>query len=234
MQSLLSKITGMTGSVLDLVFPLECLGCHKEGDVICTSCLSTAARLNQPYCRRCAQPGQANPCSSCQETLLDVDAIRAPFLFDGAIREAVHELKYRNLRAAAPRLGGLLGDFLDSSRVPGSVLVPVPLHSRNLRHRGYNQSELLARQMSKSTGIPMDNSMLVRIRDTRPQVETAGREERRRNVEGSFEAKGHAKGVGIILVDDVATTGSTISACASALKSAGAASVWGLALAREA
>ncbi|PKB64590.1 MAG: hypothetical protein BZY80_02370 [SAR202 cluster bacterium Io17-Chloro-G2] len=237
MQNLISKLAAST---LDLLFPLECFGCRTEGDVLCSSCLAGVARLNQPYCRLCAQPGRSSPCVSCQESPLDVDAIRAPFLFDGAIQEAVHALKYRNLRAAAPRLGELVGEFLTAGRIPGGVLVPVPMPSSRARQRGYNQSELLAMEVSKTTGIPMDNGLLARVRNTPPQVGTAGRAERRRNVEGSFEAKTgpraktDLRGAAVIVVDDVATTGSTISACASALKSAGAASVWGLVLAREA
>ena len=237
MQDLISKLAKST---LDLLFPLECLGCRKEGDVLCQSCLAGVTRLNQPYCRLCAHPGQSSPCASCRESPLDVDAIRAPFLFGGAIQEAVHALKYRNLRAAAPRLGGLLGEFLASSKIPGDVLVPVPLHASRLRQRGYNQAELLAREVSKTTGLQVDNGLLARIRNTPAQVGSAGRDERRRNVDGGFEAKtrrwakNDVRGAAIIVVDDVATTGSTISACASALKSAGAASVWGLVLAREA
>lgn len=231
MQNLISKLTNST---LDLLFPLECLGCRKEGDVLCPSCLAGVIRLNQPYCRLCAHPGQSSPCVSCRESPLEVDAIRAPFLLGGSIQEAVHALKYRNLRAAAPRLGELLGEFLTASRIPGEVLVPVPLHSSRRRQRGYNQSELLAREVSKTTGIRVDNGLLARVRNTPPQVGTAGRAERRRNADGSFQAVAGLKGAAIIVVDDVATTGSTISACASALKSAGAASVWGLVLAREA
>ena len=242
MQSLISKLATSTlaKSALDLLFPLECFGCREEGDVLCPSCLAGATRLTQPYCRLCAQPGNSSPCASCQVSTLDVDAIRAPFLLDGAIQNAVHALKYRNLRAAAPRLGGLMGEFLTSGRIPGDVLVPVPLHSSRQRQRGYNQSELLAREIAKTTGLKVDTGLLARTRDTAPQVGSPGREERRRNVEGSFEAKSEPraeaclKGAAIIVVDDVATTGSTISACATALKSAGAGSVWGLVLAREA
>ncbi len=231
MQNLVTKIAA---SAVDLLFPLECLGCRKDGDVLCRSCLAGVRRLVQPFCRLCAHPGQASQCGNCRESPLDVDAIRAPFLFNGAIQEAVHELKYRNLRAAAPRLGGILGEFLTSSRIPGDVMVPVPLHPSRMRQRGYNQSQLLAREVSKVTGIELNKGLLARVRNTPPQIGMAGREERRRNIEGSFEAKSGLNGTAVIVIDDVVTTGSTISACASALKSAGAASVWGLVLAREA
>ena len=118
--------------------------------------------------------------------------------------------------------------------VPGDVIVPVPLHRRRLRERGYNQSALLAREVSKRSGIPIDEGLLIRTKDTTPQVQAANRQQRRTNVEGSFQCPQDVAGRALILVDDVATTGGTLSACASALKDRGAASVWGLVLAREA
>ena len=116
--------------------------------------------------------------------------------------------------------------------MPGDVLVPVPLHPRRLRSRGYNQSELLARALSKKLGMEMDQRLLARTRNTPPQV-SASREDRRDNVQGSFRCDGRVDKRPVILVDDVATTGSTLMACAGALKDAGAASVWGLVLARD-
>ncbi len=112
------------------------------------------------------------------------------------------------------------------------VLVPVPLHPRRLRSRGYNQSALLTKELSKKLGLDMDESLLIRAKNTRPQV-SASREERRENVQGSFRCDRDVNGQAVILVDDVATTGSTLSACAAVLKDAGATSVWCLVLARE-
>ena len=92
---MLKLISNLTNSALDLVFPLDCFGCQKEGDVLCPACLANVTRLSQPYCRLCAQPGQSSPCASCRESPLDLDALRAPFLLGGAIQEAVHASKYR-------------------------------------------------------------------------------------------------------------------------------------------
>jgi ComF family protein len=162
-----------------------------------------------------------------------VDGIRAPYLLDGAIREAIHGLKYRNLRAAAPRLGGLLAVWMEKAPVDGDLLVPVPLHRRQLRNRGYNQSAILAAEVSKGAGLALARNALTRIRDSVPQVSLSSRLERARNVEGGFRCAGDVKGARVVLVDDVVTTGSTMSACAETLKSAGARSVWGIALARQ-
>lgn len=142
-------------------------------------------------------------------------------------------MKYRGVRAAAPELGRLLAQHMAKHAVPGEVIVAVPLHHRRLRARGYNQSALLARELSKLTAVPQASNLLTRFKDAPPQVEAASRSQRRTNVDGSFQASSNVAGLKILLIDDVVTTGTTMSACAAALKAAGAASVWGLALARE-
>ena len=218
---------------LDLLFPLHCWGCQRQGKLLCESCIPHLPRLERPYCSLCAQPKAQTKCHWCAEAPLCVDGIRAPFLMEGPVRDGVHSLKYRGVRAAAAELGSLMAQYQADQPVPGDVIVPVPLHRRRLRERGYNQSALLAREMSKLSGIPVDERLLVRTKDTLPQVRAASREQRRLNVEGSFQCPETVEGRALILVDDVATTGSTLSACASALKDRGAASVWGLVLARE-
>lgn len=220
--------------VLDLLFPMQCLGCRKWGPVICADCEAELPRLREPFCPNCAQPGTSRICRACFAIPLSGDGIRAPFLMAGAIREAVYALKYRGLRAAAPQLGGLLAQHLADNPMPADVLAPVPLHPRRLRRRGYNQATLLACEVSRLTGLPVREDLLARQRDTPPQVRTASREQRRANVLDSFAVTGDVQGLAVVLVDDVTTTGSTFSAAAGALKSAGAASVWGLALAKEA
>ena len=131
-------------------------------------------------------------------------------------------------------MGQLLGQYVESQPVAVDVLVPVPLHSRRLRERGYNQSALLAAEVGKRNGLPVVTDSLVRLRHTKAQVKTAGAEERQRNLAGAFGCR-NAKlgGRRVLVVDDVCTTGATLNSCAIALRAAGAASVWGLALARE-
>ncbi len=217
---------------LDLLFPLSCVVCHREGHFICLECEPALPRLVPPYCPICATPDTLGACRWCSAVPLSVDGIRAPFILDGPIREAVHSLKYRGVRAFGRELGRFLARYLEEHPAPGDLIAPVPLHRRRLRDRGYNQSELLARSLAKESGLDLDVSLLSKVRHSAPQV-GASREQRRSNVEGSFQCRADLAGKAVILVDDVATTGSTLSACASALKDAGASSVWGLALARE-
>ena len=217
---------------LDLLFPPECAVCSREGSFLCAGCEPRLPRLSPPYCRKCAEPDAAPTCSWCRADGPAYERIRAPYRYNGPVRDMVHDLKYGNIRALAPTLGGLLADYLESLRFEADVISPVPLHPRRERSRGYNQSNLLAREVSRRTQIPMADDRLLRSMDTPPQVAMSGREERRQNIEGAFECTRDASGLRVLLIDDVVTTGSTMSACASALKDAGAESVFGLALAR--
>jgi ComF family protein len=173
-------------------------------------------------------------CPECRRGQTDIDGIRSPFRFEETVRKAVHQLKYQNLRAIAPRLADLLADYLRSNPLPGEVLAYVPLHPRRLRERGYNQSELLAKELSSRISLPLIEGCLIRVKQARPQVKAVDVEERRRNVSDAFACRDdRVRGKQIILVDDVCTSGATLESCAVALKRGGAMSVWGLTLARE-
>ena len=185
--SLLDGITRLASASLDMLYPPRCVGCKKEGRFLCSTCLDSLPRLVAPYCLRCAQPiAHGETCQRCLESPLDIDGIRAPFLMEGTIREAVHRLKYNNLRAIAPILGGLLADFLNEQRVPGQVLVPVPLHRQREKQRGYNQAHLLSKEAGTRLGIPVLPQVLSRLSNTPPQAKSPSAQERRGNVQGSF------------------------------------------------
>lgn len=233
--NLLKGIPRMASASLDLLFPPRCVGCDKEGQFLCSPCRASLPLLLPPYCLRCAQPIlYGDTCQRCLVSPLAIDGIRAPLLMEGAVREAIHRLKYYNLRALAPLLGALLADFLSSQPVPVALLVPVPLHRRRERQRGYNQAYLLAQEAGKRLGLPVMPRALSRLKDTPPQARSSGAEERRANVRGAFRCTRPylVEGVAVAVVDDVCTTGATLEACAAALKEAGATSVWGVTLAR--
>ena len=201
--------------------------------MLCGDCVGELARVEAPYCSVCAAPGVSGVCQWCLRFPRGFDSLRAPFRFDGALRDAVHRLKYRGERTASGPLGGLMSEYLERNPASVDALVPAPLHPRRLRSRGYNQSALLAREMGRNLDLPVEENLLVRLKNPRPQVETGSPKERRDNVSGNFAGAAGASGLAVLLVDDVATTGSTLSECAAALKAAGAAAVYALALARD-
>jgi len=231
----LPPLTRLKKVALDLLFPQWCIGCGREGDYICGSCRQTLAVIPPPICPGCGRPqSQGILCSSCAETQAVIDGIRSPFLFDGVIRRAVHELKYRNLRALAAPLAELLYEYIMKNPIPGDVLVPVPLHRKRYRERGYNQTALLARELGRLSGLPVVGNCLVRQCYTLPQARSTSVGERHDNVAEAFACRdGQLQGREVILVDDVSTSGATLNACAGVLKSAGAAAVWGLVIALE-
>ncbi len=227
-------LTRLARSALDLVFPVHCFGCGKEGSIICPICADGLEGLDGPYCLICAAPGVSGTCRWCLQDPKAFESLRSPYRFEGPVRDAIHALKYRGIRVAAEPLADLLIGYLQRNPVSADVLVPVPLHSRRLRSRGYNQSALLGSRVAARLGLPLREDLLVRTSDSRPQVETRDREARRANVLGNFHCPGGAQGMTVLLIDDVATTGSTLSECARALKAAGASAVRALTLAREA
>lgn len=203
--------------------------------MLCSSCCDSLPRIIPPLCPQCGkpQPGEIL-CSSCVSWQAEIDGIRSPFQFNGLIRQAVHQLKYRNLKALAKPLAKLLGDYLTTNPLPGDILVPVPLHPRRLRERGHNQSHLLARELSSLINLPVIDDCLTRKHHTPPQAKTSTVEERRSNVNNAFTCVNNIlQDRQVLLIDDVSTSGATLDACAAALKAAGSISVWGLVLARE-
>jgi len=235
MVNVLPRVVQLKRMALDLLFPPRCVGCGKEGDFLCHSCLQALPGIVPPLCPRCGKPHPGGTlCSSCADWQTELDGIRSPFRFDGVMRQSIHQLKYKNLRALAMPLAVLLNDYLTTNPIPGEILVPVPLHGKRLRERGYNQSSLLAKELSKLTRLPVVNDSLIRHRFTPPQTRTTTVDERRSNVVNSFTCLDHRlRDKQVLLIDDVSTSGATLDACAVALKAAGATSVWGLVLARE-
>jgi len=235
MADVLPPITKLKRAALDLLFPPWCIGCGREGSYICDSCRQSLPLITPPICPRCGRPqAHGTFCPGCTDWQAEIDGTRAPFLFDGVIRKAIHELKYRNLRAVAPALAGFLHDFLLENPIPGDVLLPVPIHRKRQRERGYNQSSLLARELGRLSGLPVVEDCLVRRTYTPPQARTASVIERRENVADAFACvDGRLRGMQVILIDDVSTSGATLNTCAGVLKSAGVATVWGLVIALE-
>lgn len=225
-----------TGRFLfDLLYPPRCVNCQKTNEWLCPECLSNISFITPPVCQRCGIPTYGSPhCVACKNNPAKyIGGIRsASFYEDNPIRPAIHCLKYGNHRAAVSALGRMLVDTYCVYQLEADVIVPVPLHASRLKERGYNQSELLAREVAAFLDLPLDTKTLQRVRNTKSQVEL-GTRERRQNVVDAFACgSDRLAGQRVLLIDDVCTTGSTLDACAAALKDRGVASVWGLTLAR--
>ena len=222
-------------TALDIVFPKSCLGCGREGDFLCSNCRSLLTIVAPPLCPKCGRTQISEVvCPSCVSWDSSIDGIRAPYRFEGLIRQAIHQLKYRNLRSLAKPLAALMMDYLTTHDLPADVLIPVPLHPRRLRERGYNQSALLAKELGNLTSIPVINNALIRKKYALPQARTLSVEERRANMAGAFACRTDIiRDRQVLLIDDVSTSAATLDACAATLKQGGAKTVWGLVLARE-
>ncbi len=230
-----AKLASLNKLALDFLLPQTCLGCGREGELICSSCRDFLPELEPPYCPVCGLPlNTGQICPDCAGGGFVLNGLRAPFRFERLVREAVHQFKYQNLRSLAAPFAGFLAGYLHANPLPVEVIVPVPLHPRRLKERGYNQALLLAHELGLLTGLPVVNDDLIRRRHTPPQARTASLAERRQHMLALFACRdGKLKGKKVLLLDDVATSGATLNGCAAALKQAGATSVWGLTLARE-
>lgn len=220
---------------VDFFFPSRCISCGKWGNFLCTDCSNKLPQITPPVCTKCGRPESSGPlCATCWGWNSQIDGIRSPFRFDGAVRQVIYELKYHNLKAIAGKMAQLLFQYIVYNPLPFDVLIAVPLHKSRLKQRGYNQSELIAKKLSNLLLLPLLTKSLCRSRDCPPQARTETVEERRKNVHNAFICNDLGlAGKKVLLIDDVCTSGATMEACAAALKRAKAASVWGLTFARE-
>lgn len=223
--------------LLDLLYPPSCVNCKTANEWLCQDCFKRIVFIIPPVCERCGTSISTDDlphCVQCKNNpFQSVDGLRSASYFeDSPIRSAIHFLKYRNHRAVVSILSRMLIDTYRTYHLKADALVPVPLHTSRLRERGYNQSQLLANEVGTFFNLPVDTDTLQRVRKTKSQMEL-GINERRQNVLDAFACRSKKlTGQKVLLIDDVCTTGSTLDACATALKEGGAASVWGLTLAR--
>jgi len=206
-----------------------CSGCGRRGNWVCAECLVATRPLDLPACLRCG----AIDIASCEcDVLPDVlQSIRAAYPFAGWVRESIHDFKFRREFGRCGYLAQAIVDHVPLTNI--DLLVPVPIHRERLRERGFNQSMLLARAISKQTGIPTQANAITRTVKRLPQV---GRsmQDRWSAVSGVFAVPQSdlVWGRHIAIVDDVITTGATVSECARVLITAGATSVHAIAIAR--
>lgn len=216
---------------LDLLYPRTCVGCGRLGAFLCGGCRDGLPAVPRPACSACGLPQTGRTCAACAEHPLALDRLASAFEYRDVVRTAVLYLKYRGISGLAEELGHLMAAAYAG---PGGLVVPVPLHRDRLRERGYNQAEQLARSLARETGFPMAEHGLLRAVATPPQARLTERTQRFRNMEGAFRAVPElVAGHDVLLIDDVATTGATVNACAMALRAAGARSVAAFTFARQ-
>lgn len=221
---------------IDWLYPPECGGCGKRGARWCDECEGRVQELSEPLCVRCGARLPAHfggqLCPSCQNRLPHYSALRSRGVFEGRLRAAVHSLKYKGNLSLGEVLARSLGRTLQALDWKVEGIIPVPLSRIRYQERGYNQAALLALPLAVEEHIAYLPRAVERVRETASQVGLKI-EERRRNVAGAFETKtDEVHGKSILLVDDVATTGATLDACAESLLKGGARIVYGLTLAR--
>ncbi|MFI5282388.1 MAG: ComF family protein [Candidatus Dormibacterales bacterium] len=223
----------MLSRVLDLALPPRCGGCRGVGSWFCDRCRSRIRRLEEPLCRRCGTELESVKQScACRTRLKAISRLRSAAVYEGPIEAAIHRFKYQGWRHLADPLALLVAERLTVEGLAAGWALAVPLHSSRLRQRGFNQAELLARELRRRLALAAPPGRLVRTRATPPQV-GHDRLWRLSNVKDAFSWRGeHLAGRSILIVDDVATTGATLDACASALRAGGSGSVMGVSVAR--
>lgn len=227
-------LRSLPARTLDFIFPPHCIACGASGAFLCSSCLEPLRAL-PPRCPICWMPADFDaPCLRCLRVRPAFAAARSSFVYRDSARQAVHALKYGNLPGIAAQMASPMAELFAEWNPDVGLIVPVPLTGSRKRSRGYNQSELLAREIAWRTGLPLSTRLLVRKRKAPPQARSSDEEARRRNVDNAFLARPeHAVHGGVLLIDDVLTSGATLDACAQALTSAGDGPVFALTFARD-
>ena len=230
-------------AVASLFYPALCVVCSDDVDrdeYLCDSCRNRAPRINAPFCAKCSEPfpgaiTQAFSCANCEHRILHFDSAVAAYRSRGLVRDLVHEFKYGHHRHLRYPLAEWLAETMSDPRLRGlrfDLIVPVPLHPARERERGFNQATLLAELLAEKIEVPL-RPVLERIRYTSTQT-AHDRAERMENLHDAFRLrkKADVRQLRVLLIDDILTTGSTLSECARVLKEAGAISVYAATAAR--
>jgi ComF family protein len=229
----------------EVIFPPRCLGCAEilhpfTGQIFCRACNDEIKFITGSICFICGttfpnSPAQSHLCGDCLENKTYFSYARALFSYETFILNAIHQFKYKRNISIGEMLASFMADFSfpDIDFADYSLIIPVPLHIKRLRERGFNQSLILARAIEKKRQIPVNFSLLKRRKFTLTQT-GSNRNERKQNIKGAFEVSNKKKiaGKNIVLIDDVYTTGATINECSKTLIKAGAQKVAVLTLAR--
>ncbi len=236
---MIKGIDKATTFLLDLIFPKNCLECGKEGEWICKKCQKNIIFIKSPSCPQCQKLNQYGKfCPRCRPNSHLTGLIVAAHYQDGVLKEAIHTFKYEGVFDLKNELGRILAKRLERfKRLGAGTIVPVPLHKKRQARRGYNQAELLAKELVKYfPNLKIENNLLIKTKQPKhTQVELSG-QKRRKNVHGCFSINKNKKNFGsglVLLIDDIYTTGATLQECAKVIrKNCKVKEIWGLVLAK--
>lgn len=229
--------------LLDVLFPKRCVGCRRFGDYLCAKCFAAISFVESFVCPTCNRPSIDGSTHPICRTKYGLDGVSSGVLYRGVVKRLLYQFKYKpHLSDLKHIMGELLYEGLNQNEAfyhvvqYNPVVTYVPLHRKRLRMRGYNQARLLAEIIAKRFDLPLINDVLVRVRQTQAQYKLK-KEERITNIKGAFAIdprfKKYIQGKKILVVDDLATSFTTLSECARVLKKPGAKLVWGVTFARE-
>lgn len=234
----------MGSAVLDLCFPKNCAGCGKinpdQSRFWCAPCIETIGLIGHPICPGCGRPFPDSPdsndhlCSECIKSTFHFKGARSAVMHSGVVRDRIHGFKFdKRLEWVHPLVELLETVYVAWGIEPPDLVVPVPLHLKRLKERGFNQSGLLAGELARKLGLAVCHDALLRKKCTEPQTRL-NRTQRLKNVRGAFEAPYGEKVQKrrILLIDDVFTTGETLSECARTLAKKGAGPIYALTVTR--
>jgi len=224
--------------LLDMLFPERCPMCDKilsgKEAHICDTCNAEVKIVKEPYCMKCGKPvlREEEYCKDCVRHSHTFDRGRTLFVYEGAVKKSIYRFKYAGRKQYAKQYAYFaereLGNFI--REVAPDALVPVPLHKKRFRKRGYNQAQLFAGALGRQMGIPVETKLVKRIKNTLPQKEL-DLSARQNNLKKAFKlCRNDVKLNTIIIIDDIYTTGSTIDALAQLFRDAGAERIYFLAI----
>ena len=223
--------------VFDLIFPIECINCRQEGDWLCQNCFKKLEFSRKQYCLNCKTTNNLGEfCHNCQKEYYLDGVIIAGNYDDKILNQLIKLLKYHFIKDIAVILGNYLIAFLQSNQYiklnSKSIIIPVPLHQRRWRWRGFNQAEEIAKVVTQNSQFKINSKDLIRTKHKRAQAKL-NEKQRLKNVTDCFSWSGNdLTGADIVLIDDVVTTGATLNECAKILKQNGAGKIWGLVVAK--
>lgn len=226
---------------LNLFFPRVCINCQREGNWLCDDCLATLEIQSNVFCPICLRRTlDFKTCRNCKNKTNLSGLLWALPYQNFLVKKLIHQFKYepfiKELKQPLSYIiisHLLLTEFFSSNRAQEFILIPIPLSKKRLRWRGFDQAEELSKEISNYFKMPILNNVLIRERETLPQVDLEGKD-RKENIKGAFfcQKPDLIRGRKIFLIDDVYTTGTTMEEAAKILKEAGAKEVWGMVVAR--